>query len=252
MNDFYQILEVAQISSQEEIKKAYRKMARKWHPDTNMGNKEAEAKFKEILEAYDTLKDVRKRGNYDLSSKKSKKSSEKASKAKASEDNDFDVGASYGVRDNSNIEYKFFSVLVTIFSISLMFVLFLLVAARNKDHPAMAQVVKVFEKIDGEKVKNAFDKFGELHLTAENLFKETTEVDNPFKQMSEDKKQEPAKQEKAEEKALNENKEKDIDEQKAKIELLEKSVNDTKQVKKAKIIYTKGVTVSGKDKAVAN
>jgi molecular chaperone DnaJ len=63
--DLYQILGVSKDASQEEIKKAYRKLARKWHPDINPGNKEAEQKFKEISQAYDCIGDTKKRKLYD-------------------------------------------------------------------------------------------------------------------------------------------------------------------------------------------
>jgi molecular chaperone DnaJ len=63
--DFYEILEVKKDASQEEIKKAYRKLARKWHPDINPGNKEAEGKFKDISRAYECLGNKEKRKLYD-------------------------------------------------------------------------------------------------------------------------------------------------------------------------------------------
>ena len=55
--DLYEVLGVPRSSSQEEIKKAYRKLAGKYHPDRNPGDKEAEAKFKELSSAYDILSD---------------------------------------------------------------------------------------------------------------------------------------------------------------------------------------------------
>ncbi len=63
--DFYDILGMSRNSSKEEIKKAYRKVALKYHPDRNPGDKEAENKFKEAAEAYEILSDDNKRSTYD-------------------------------------------------------------------------------------------------------------------------------------------------------------------------------------------
>jgi molecular chaperone DnaJ len=64
--DYYEILGVPRNATKEEIKKAYRRLALKYHPDRNPGNKEAEEKFKEINEAYEVLSDDEKRKIYDL------------------------------------------------------------------------------------------------------------------------------------------------------------------------------------------
>ena len=63
--DYYEVLGVDKTASEDEIKKAYRKIAIKYHPDRNPGNKEAEEKFKEAAEAYDVLHDAQKRQQYD-------------------------------------------------------------------------------------------------------------------------------------------------------------------------------------------
>lgn len=65
VKDYYEILGISKGASQDEIKKAFRKLARKYHPDLNPGDKNAEAKFKEINEAYDVLGDEKKRAEYD-------------------------------------------------------------------------------------------------------------------------------------------------------------------------------------------
>ena len=60
--DYYDILGVPKTATPEEIKSAYKKMAIKYHPDRNPGDKEAESKFKDAAEAYDVLRDLRVRG----------------------------------------------------------------------------------------------------------------------------------------------------------------------------------------------
>src|SRR5436309_5533587 len=63
--DYYEVLGLARDADAEEIKKAYRKLAVKFHPDKNPGDKEAEEKFKELGEAYEALADPQKRAAYD-------------------------------------------------------------------------------------------------------------------------------------------------------------------------------------------
>ena len=63
--DYYSVLDVSRDASDEEIKKAYRKLAMKWHPDKNPGDRHAEEKFKEASEAYEVLKDPQQKQNYD-------------------------------------------------------------------------------------------------------------------------------------------------------------------------------------------
>src|SRR6267378_3230137 len=64
-NDYYKTLGVARAADAEEIRKAYRKLARKYHPDLNPGDKSSEDRFKNVQEAYDILSDSKKRQMYD-------------------------------------------------------------------------------------------------------------------------------------------------------------------------------------------
>src|SRR5687767_8879527 len=63
--DFYTVLGIARGASEKDIKQAYRRLARKYHPDVNPGNKTAEAQFKEVNEAYEVLSDPDKKKKYD-------------------------------------------------------------------------------------------------------------------------------------------------------------------------------------------
>src|SRR5262245_61415908 len=63
--DLYDVLGVSKSASADEVKKAYRALAQKYHPDRNPGDKEAEAKFKEVSTAYEVLSDTDKRAKYD-------------------------------------------------------------------------------------------------------------------------------------------------------------------------------------------
>ena len=64
--DYYDILGINKKATPEEIKKAYRTLAMKYHPDRNQGDKNSEAKFKEVNEAYDVLSDPKKKKMYDV------------------------------------------------------------------------------------------------------------------------------------------------------------------------------------------
>ena len=63
--DYYEVLGLGRDAAEDDIKKAYRKLALQHHPDKNPGNKEAEERFKEATEAYEVLKDPQKRSTYD-------------------------------------------------------------------------------------------------------------------------------------------------------------------------------------------
>lgn len=63
--DYYEVIGVSKTASEDEIKKAYRKLAKQYHPDLNPNDKEAEAKFKEVNEAYEVLSDPEKKAKYD-------------------------------------------------------------------------------------------------------------------------------------------------------------------------------------------
>jgi molecular chaperone DnaJ len=63
--DYYEVLEVARDATEDDLKKSYRRLAMKYHPDRNQGDKQAEARFKDVNEAYDVLKDAEKRAAYD-------------------------------------------------------------------------------------------------------------------------------------------------------------------------------------------
>ena len=63
--DYYEVLGIGRDANEADIKKAYRKLAKQYHPDVNPGDKDAEAKIKEISEAYEVLSDPQKRSRYD-------------------------------------------------------------------------------------------------------------------------------------------------------------------------------------------
>src|ERR1700676_3566664 len=63
--DYYELLGISRKATQKEVRQAYRKLARKYHPDLNPGDKSSEEKFKQVQEAYDVLSDTKKRQMYD-------------------------------------------------------------------------------------------------------------------------------------------------------------------------------------------
>lgn len=84
--NYYEVLGVSRTASQEEIKKAYRRLARQYHPDLNPGDKAAEAKFKDAAEAYETLSNPELRKEYD--EKSSGETVEKPSQKKSEASSD--------------------------------------------------------------------------------------------------------------------------------------------------------------------
>ncbi|MDD4189069.1 MAG: J domain-containing protein [Eubacteriales bacterium] len=93
--NYYEILEVGKDASQDEIKKSFRKLAKKYHPDTNKGDNTVEAKFKEINEAYEVLGDKEKRKKYDQLGKG----------MNFGQDQNFDP-SQYGFGNNMRYEYS--------------------------------------------------------------------------------------------------------------------------------------------------
>lgn len=81
--DYYEILGITEQANEEQIKQAYRRLAKKYHPDLNPDNPDAEARFKDIVEAYETLGDIDKRREYDIKRKRTGNKSRSREKATA-------------------------------------------------------------------------------------------------------------------------------------------------------------------------
>jgi DnaJ-class molecular chaperone len=95
MKDYYSILGRNPDASADEIKKAYREMAKKYHPDTNSGNKELEEVFKQVVEAYETFSDSKKRMEYDEKWQQHERAMAQSTNARDSFS--FDIGQAVGV-----------------------------------------------------------------------------------------------------------------------------------------------------------
>lgn len=89
MENYYQVLGVSETATDEELKKAYRAIAKKYHPDSNLGDKEAERKFKEAGEAYEVLSDAEKRKSYNVSISSGKQGTGKKKQAQPEAGFDF-------------------------------------------------------------------------------------------------------------------------------------------------------------------
>lgn len=75
--DWYKVLGVSRNADESEIKRAYKALARQYHPDANPGNEKAEEKFKDVVKAYDVLSNPKKRKTYDADYMRSKTANEK-------------------------------------------------------------------------------------------------------------------------------------------------------------------------------
>lgn len=105
--DYYNILKVPRNASEEDLKKSYKRLAMKYHPDKNTQNKkDAEAKFKQISEAYDVLSDVQKRQIYDLYGEEGLKSGQFSAASPTSGGSD--RGFRFSPRDADAIFAEFF------------------------------------------------------------------------------------------------------------------------------------------------
>lgn len=89
MKDLYKILEIRKEANKDEIKKAYRALAKKYHPDRNSGDAEAERKFIEVNKAYEVLSDERLKKEYDERFNQKTSTNEKSKRSKSASTNNF-------------------------------------------------------------------------------------------------------------------------------------------------------------------
>ena len=104
--DYYKILGIIESSSEEEIKKAYRKLAKKYHPDRNPNNKEAEEMFRKVSEAYEVLGDEKKRKDYDNKRKFRNKNQDEKKYSKTNKTTNFSFAADF-FKSSKNMKNMF-------------------------------------------------------------------------------------------------------------------------------------------------
>lgn len=108
MKTYYEILEISPKASKDEIKAAFRKLAKKYHPDTNVNDKTLGEKFREINEAYSVLNDENSRKQYDDKLFKSKTGDKENDNAKKSTSNSKKQSDMKSAMENLNIQFKDF------------------------------------------------------------------------------------------------------------------------------------------------
>lgn len=128
MKNYYTILGVKLTSTKNEIKKSYRKLALKFHPDKNPDNKEAEEKFKEIAEAYEVLSDNNKRNSYNILLQKEEQRIHQEQMAKESAQRERNRQPKF----TSNSDINWFEIVYVFFLLILGF-LFISSLALNKE-----------------------------------------------------------------------------------------------------------------------
>jgi curved DNA-binding protein CbpA len=172
MANYYEILEVSKTATDAEIKSAFRRLARKYHPDTNKEDKNAEEKFKELNTAYEVLRNALKRKDYDRNLGKSHASSKQENKSPEADTSKprskTRTPPEYSKHDAAEIKSmgwvaKIFTLLIGLFFSSLLLVIGILVAVRNKDNPIIQNAVGFFNSIEVSRVRDNFEKVGETY-----------------------------------------------------------------------------------------